>query len=78
MPSEHGFQQERERLLAYGMTDEEVNVWQALGAVAGQMLKLPVLHQSEQTEMVHDIHHLQSRLLARPGLRAIGWPRGDS
>jgi hypothetical protein len=62
-------------LRALGMTDEEQNLWDALAAVAGRMLQLPDLHPMEQHEVAHDFHKLQLRLLARPGLRAAGWPR---
>jgi hypothetical protein len=62
-------------LLEYGMTEEEVKAWNALARVAGAMLALPVLHPMEQQEVASDFHRLQLRLLARPGLRAAGWPR---
>lgn len=65
--------QERQRLLAYGMTSEEVDIWLALGKVAGALLKLPILHPNEQIETVQNIHNLQNRLLARAGLRTLGW-----
>ena len=29
----------------------------------------------EGHEVAHDFHKLQLRLLARPGLRAVGWPQ---
>ena len=61
-------------LRTVGMTQEEVDVFDALAKVANQMLALSVLHQMEREEICHDIHKLQLRLLARPGLRALGWP----
>ena len=66
----------RERLARFGMTPEEIEAWEALGHVAGRLLALPVLHPNERQETVIDVPPLQSRLLARPGLRAMGWPRG--
>ncbi len=66
---------ERRCLLAYGMTVQEVEIWLALGKVAGALLELPTLHASEQVETARDIHNLQSRLVAKPGLRALGWDR---
>jgi hypothetical protein len=57
-----------------GLTDEEIGIWRDLGDVAGRMLRLPVLHPMEEHETAHDFHKLQLRLLARPGLRALGWP----
>ncbi|WP_337869992.1 hypothetical protein [Meiothermus sp.] len=50
-----------------------MDIWLALGQVAGDLLDLPVFHPSEREETVRDLHNLQSRLLARVGLRAIGW-----
>ncbi len=65
--------EQRRRLLSYGMTAEEVEIWFALGKVAGDLLNLPVLHPNEREETVRDLHNLQNRLLARVGLRAMGW-----
>jgi hypothetical protein len=56
------------------MTDQEIGLWYDLGALAGRFLGLPPLHPNERTETVVEIHKLQNRLLARPGLRAVGWP----
>ena len=66
----------RAQLADFGMTEQELDLWFALAEVAGGFLRLPLLHPSEQQETVADLHHLQSRLLARPGLRAHGWPGG--
>lgn len=65
----------RAELRELGMTDGEIDVWFALANVAGRMLALPVLHPMEQRETATELHALQNRLLARPGLRAQGWPR---
>jgi hypothetical protein len=62
------------RLEQLGMTADEVELWEVLGAVAGRMLNLLELHPTERHEVVHDFHRLQLRLLARPGLRTAGWP----
>jgi hypothetical protein len=67
-----------ERLAEYGMTADEIELWFALGRLAGRFLQLPVLHPSERSETVIDIHSIQNRLLARPGLRATGWPTTTS
>jgi hypothetical protein len=72
MPSKTNAEQRR-RLLSYGMTAQEVEIWFALGKVAGDLLNLPTLHPSERDETVRDIHNLQTRLLARAGMRAMGW-----
>ena len=65
------------RLAALGMTDEEIALWAALARVAGRFLQLPVLHPLERPETAAVFHQLQNRLLARPGLRAEGWPRPE-
>jgi hypothetical protein len=78
MPQDHDVQPDRERLAAHGMTEDELDIWYALADAAGRMLRLPTLHPEERHETVHDFHGLQSRLLARPGLRAAGWPQGGS
>jgi hypothetical protein len=56
------------------MTDDEVDLWFELAGVAGRFLRLPTLHPNERSETVVELHALQTRLLARPGLRAVGWP----
>jgi hypothetical protein len=63
------------RLREFGMTQEEIRIWNALAGVAGATLELPVLHPMEREEVASDFHRLQLRLLARPGLRAAGWPQ---
>jgi hypothetical protein len=72
MPGPNNTQQ-REALRRFGMTDTEIDIWFALGDVAGRILQLPELHPNERGETVADLHHIQSRLLARPGMRAQGW-----
>lgn len=56
-----------------GMTEDEVAAFDALADAATKILALPTLHTMEREEVCHDIHKIQMRLLARPGLRAIGW-----
>jgi hypothetical protein len=77
-PRIHNAQSGRESLAKLGMTEAELDVWYALADVASQMYKLPTLHPMEWHETCHEIHKLQSRLQARPGLRATGWPRKTS
>ena len=60
-----------------GMTAEELELWGAVAAVAARMLQLPELHPMERHEVAHDLHKLQLRLLARPALRAAGWPQPE-
>jgi hypothetical protein len=64
---------EKESLVKLGMTAAEIDAWYVLADAAGRMLRLPVLHSMEREEVCHDFHKLQNRLLARPGLRAVGW-----
>ena len=68
----------RERLVNLGLTDAEIDLWYDLGALAGRFLELPTLHPNERGETVVEFHKLQNRLLARPGLRAVGWPHAAS
>jgi len=75
MPDTDEAQRSLERLAKFGMTQAELDIWIALANVAGRMLQLPELHPNEQEEVVHEIHVIQNRLLARPGLRAVGWPK---
>ena len=63
------------RMAEYGMTEPEIALWNDVARVAGQFLQLPVLHPHEREEVVTELHLLQNRLLARPGLRVQGWPR---
>jgi hypothetical protein len=62
------------QLKAIGMTLDEIDAYHHLALSAGRILALPTLHPMEREEVCHDIHVLQNRLLARPGLRALGWP----
>jgi hypothetical protein len=61
-------------LLTFGLTAEELEVWDDLARVAGKMLALPVQHPMERSETATEFHALQQRLLARAGIRAQrGW-----
>ena len=60
-------------LSTIGMTEQEIEAFEALATAAILILALPELHTMEREEVCHDIHKIQMRLLARPGLRAIGW-----
>jgi hypothetical protein len=48
-----------------------------LAALARRLLSLPEQHPSERAGTVVDLHHLHTRLLARPGLRAARWAQPD-
>lgn len=61
-------------LMDVGLTEQEVRAFYHLADSAKLMLALPTIHPMEREETCHDFHKLQSRLMARAGLRAIGWP----
>ena len=71
-------QAERTRLAELGMDSAEIELWDMLAAAANWMYKLPTLHSMEAHETQHDFHKLELRLLATPGLRALGWPRQEA
>jgi hypothetical protein len=64
-----------EKLTQIGMTDSEIRIWQNLTEVFDLMYGLPPLHDAKYEETYRALHDLQSLLLERPGLRAVGWPR---
>lgn len=63
-----------QRLLQYGMTADELELWYATAELAGRMLELPEpgAGTDERHEIVHGLHRIQDGLLARPGRRAAG------
>jgi len=64
-----------EKLTQIGMTNSEIRIWQSLSEVFDLMYGLPQLHDMKYEETYRALHDLQSLLLERPGLRALGWPR---
>jgi hypothetical protein len=62
----------RDRFLALGFTAQECDVFELVTAAATAVLALPVLHPMDREEFCHAFHVIQDKLLARPGLRAIG------
>lgn len=60
---------ERERALAVGLTEQEAECWELAGTLAGQLYRLPVLHETDWHDLVHAIHIIQNKLLARPAYR---------
>lgn len=58
------------------MARKETEAFDKLAEAAEAILALPLLHPSERVEVEHEIHVIQMRLLARPGLRALGWKAG--
>jgi hypothetical protein len=57
-----------------GLTTEETEALVLLTVAASRILALPVLHPMERTEAAGFVHALQSAVLARPAMRAFGWP----
>lgn len=66
-----------ENLRGIGLTEDEIEAFQLSTDLANKMLELPMLHPMEREEVCHDVHKIQMRILARPGLRALGWPETD-
>lgn len=54
-----------------GMTDQELEAFMLVSLAAKKVLALPSLHNMHREEFCHDFHHIQNRILARPGCRAI-------
>jgi hypothetical protein len=63
------------KLIQIGMTDSEIRIWRSLIKVFDSMYRLPPLHDAKYEETFRALHDLQSLLLERSGLRALGWPR---
>jgi hypothetical protein len=64
---------EKERLSATGLYVSEILAFEALSHAAHLCLCLPRTHPRLAPEMAQAFHDIQARLLARPGLRALGW-----
>jgi hypothetical protein len=66
--------QRQARLQRFGMTGEELDLWNAIAELAGRMLELPeaTTGSDERHELVHALHRVQDGLLARPGRRTVG------
>jgi hypothetical protein len=64
----------RERLVRFGMTAAELDLWFATAELAGRLLELPEpgATTDERHEIVHGVHRIQDQLLARPGRRVLG------
>ncbi len=57
-----------------GLTPAEMHAFFTLAGAATEVLALPTLHPMEREEVCHAFHALQNYVLARPGVRALGWP----
>jgi hypothetical protein len=67
--------EERKALVACGLCRVELDALRALAVAAHHVLRLPELHPAERQEACALLHRLQNDVLARPGTRALGWPR---
>ena len=65
------------RLAGAGMTPEEIELWHALSDVVARLHALPELHPMGRLEIDTAVHRVEDLVLARPAMRAQGWPRGD-
>lgn len=60
---------DRERVIAVGMTEAEADCWAAIADAAGKFFALPKIHVMDDHEVVHAVHVIQNKLLARPTYR---------
>lgn len=60
---------ERERALTVGLTEQEAGCWELAGTLVGRLYNLPTLHETDWHDLVHAIHSIQNKLLARPAYR---------
>ena len=55
------------------MTNAEKRVLQLLGSAANEYSKLPEMHDADMHEFAHAIHVCQNLILAREGVRVMGY-----
>jgi hypothetical protein len=60
---------ERQRVIACGLTEAEADCWILAGKAAAKFFELPKLHPTDDHEVAHAIHVVQSKLLSRPAYR---------
>jgi hypothetical protein len=56
-------------------TRQELEALAACGALWDRLVALPPLHPDERAEVRAAVHRVQDMIIARPGMRALGWPR---
>jgi hypothetical protein len=61
--------EERDRVIAVGMTEGEADCWMATAEAAGKFFALPELHPMDKQEVATAIHVIQNKLLGRPTYR---------
>ena len=67
-------QEERDRVIAVGMTEAEADCWVLAANLAGKFFALPELHPLDKPEVVTAIHVIQNKLLSRPTYRRYPGP----
>ena len=60
---------DRDFVMAAGLTAEEADCWKAAAEAAGLFFALPKLHPMDRQEVATAIHVLQNKLLSRPTYR---------
>jgi hypothetical protein len=60
---------DRDCVLAAGMTEAEADCWEAAAAAAGKFFALPEMHPMDRQEVASAIHVVQNKLLSRPTYR---------
>ncbi len=76
--SELDEKQERQRVIACGLTDAEADCWVLTAQAAGKFFELPKLHPMDDHEVAQAIHVIQHKLLSRPAYRQYkGLTKGE-
>lgn len=67
--SDEEMKQDRQRVIASGMTEAEADCWEMVAEAAGKFFRLPKLHPMDEEEVAQAIHIIQYKLLSRPTYR---------
>src|SRR5262249_1008196 len=68
-PADKPPKNDRDCVVAAGLTSDEADCWELTAKVAGKSFELPELHPMEKQEIASAIHVIQYRLLSRPTYR---------
>jgi len=68
-PDDKSLKNDRDCVVAAGLTSDEADCWELTAKVAGKYFELPELHPMEKQEIASAIHIIQYRLLSRPTYR---------
>lgn len=61
--------QDRDFVIAAGMTEAEAHCWELAASTAGAFFDLPEMHPMDKQEIATAIHVIQNKLLSRPTYR---------